>query len=260
MPTDRAWHPHPMHRPGWLLSGILQTSVGAALLILALLDRPLLGDTTAAEILTFVIAGAAAATMLLPSGKRTGLLRLVIVVLVPLTALVIQLALLAQETAAPHPAIPVGAVLATAGVTTILWSERDRRRVRLEIEGDILTVFVRRYRLEHELPLEAVREVTAHRTLWGRTWGFGDFEARARKGTMKDRITKPVVGETPPDDATRGNGWDEEERFHIIAAHPYKGFRRELENRILLARMPPKERQEQELADRLAKDLQGLDA
>lgn len=259
-PPNRTWHAHLMHRPGWFVAGFLQVAVGLSILVAALIGTPWFGSSASAGILTFAVAGMAAATSFAPSGDRLAARRVMLVALVPGIAFGIQIALIAQSDNPPHPAHAAGAVLSTFGLLVLMVAEWDRRRVRLRFEGDDLVVSVRRYGLEHRLPLEAVRDVEAHTTTGGRLFRYGTFRARVRKGTMKDRITKPMVGEPAPEFATRGNGWDEEERFLVIAGHPYRRFQRDLEARIRFAKLPPKEREEQELADRLASDLDGIDA
>jgi hypothetical protein len=103
-----------------------------------------------------------------------------------------------------------------------------------------------------------VREIDARRGAGGRLWGYGDLAARVQTGTMKDHMTRPVVAETPPPDVLAGCGWDEEERFRLIAAHPYQKLASLLEERVRIARLAPREREETELASRLAEDLEGI--
>lgn len=246
-----------MHRPGVHLAALLHLGLGAALVADTLMQgwmstQPLLG--TVAAVLVALVAGIGLGVAL----RHHPLLRLLAIIGVPGLALAAHFAAWPLLGQLPAPATAPGVVLLALGLFLVVVAERRRREVRITLDNDLLTVFVRRYRLIHELPLDAVRDMTASRTFWGRMWGYGDFLAKVRKGTMKDRVTKPVVGEEPPEGATRGNGWDEEERFHLVSAHPYKSVRRALERRILLARMSPKEREEAELADRLSKDLDVL--
>lgn len=261
-PTLR-WSPHPMHRPGYLLAGLFKLGLGLALFADAFFGGALAQAPEWAGIMmaTLVVA-VGAAGLFFPGPRKRIRFRLVYIVALPLVSLITHF--LVTRVVLPESPIAVtttpGTFLVLAGIGVVAYGERRRRQVRIDMEHDRLTVFVRRYRLEHELPFEEVREVDASRTTWGRLWGYGDFVARVKKGTMQDRVTKPVVGETPPDDATRGNGWDEEEHFRLVAAWPYKSVRRALERRIVLARMSPKEREEQELAYRLKEDLQDLQA
>lgn len=249
------WSPHPLKRPGFYLVGLLHIAVGALLLRDALTHGTLLAHPWLGPTIAFAVALLVGATLFLPAGARKGPGRIAVFLFVALMGLALHLALGPGRGDRIHPGLPFGIVLGLTGVFLFFIAEWRRRLVRIVLDQKEVSVFVRPWRLEHTLPLDAVKDVSAARTFGGRLFGYGDFVARVRKGTMSDRITKPLVGESPPPDAARGNGWDEEERFHIVAAHPYKGLRRQLENRILLAKMPPKDREEAELADRLAEDL-----
>lgn len=250
------WSPHPLKRPGHLLSGLLHLGVGLWMLWDALFagerlfDRDWLGP-----ILALLVTLVVGATIFLPTGNRKAAGRIGVFLLVALSGLAVHLTISVSRGTAVPVGLPFGAVLFLVGGLLVGISEWQRRLVRIILDDDKVTVFIRPWRIEHILPLETVKDVSAARTLGGRLLGYGDFSARVRKGTMADHLTRPLVGEEPPPDATRGNGWDEEERFHIVAGHPYKGLRRQLENRILLAKMPPKDREEAELANRLAEDL-----
>lgn len=260
MPDTLEWSPHPMKRPGHLLVGLLHLAVGLVFLLDAAVFHRVLQGQVLGPILGLLISLAVALAILVPTGNRRGPGRIAVLLIVAVSGLAIHLAATLSGADAPHAGWAFGGVLLAVGVLLVLVSEWRRRRVQVTLEGDRLSLFVKGYRLAHELPLDTVKDVSAARSFWGKMWGYGDFVARVRKGTMQEHITKPVVGEDPPETASRGNGWDEEERFQLVAAHPYKRVRRELENRILLAKMPPKEREEAELAHRLAEDLEGLRA
>lgn len=254
MRREPTWHPHPMHRPGRYLAALTQLGIGAALLWAArtgtILPTDWRGDAAAGAILVFALA-----TMLLARGPRA--LRMLGLVLVSLAATGMQLGLAWRAAHPPVGAVPAAALL-LAGLVLLVIAERRRRRVRMRLATDHVLVSAPRWGLQHTLPLDAVREVNARRGAAGRVWGYGHFTARVRTGTMKDHTTRPVVAEPPPPDALAGCGWDEEERFHLVAAHPYGALGRLLEERVRVARLAPAERKETELASRLAEDLEGL--
>jgi membrane protein YdbS with pleckstrin-like domain len=249
------WSPHPLAQPGRYIAALIQIAVGGALLLFArtgaVLPAGSRGDAAAGLILVLVLAAS-----LFPKGDKTG--RLVALILLSVLGFVLLLGAYTFLPSDPIAGTIPGALLAAVGLVGFISAETKRRRVRFRLADDHIILHARRWGIEHTLPLDAVREINARRTPAGRLWGYGTLTARVRTGTMKDHMTRPVVAEEAPPDALCGSGWDEEERFHMVAAHPYKRLAPLLEERVRTARLAPQERRESELANRLAEDLEGL--
>ncbi len=250
-----SWSPHPLHRPGILLAGALIVAGGIGLGVFALtgffLPAGIIG-----HIVAFLFAVLFLMIALVPPGHRRRRAFLMGSVLVLGVA---GLLLLWWTDPLPPPGLVPGALLLVVGLGLVFQSERKRCNLQATLEDDQVRLEAKRQQILHTLPLDRVRDVQVKRTIWGRLWGHGDLVARVRKGTMKGHINQPLVAETPADDPLMQNGWDEEERFHIKAVHPYKRIKGELEEKIRMARLPPQEREEARLADRLTRDLGELE-
>lgn len=249
------WSPHPLHRPGVLLAGAAVLAGGTALAIFAIAGL-VLPSGIIGRLVAFLFAVLFLMTALVPPGtrrRRAFLLGSVLLLSVGVLLLVWWRGLL------PPPGLVPGVMLLFVGAGLVLLSERKRRNVQAVLEDGEVRIAARRHQVVHTLPLERVRDVEVRRGPGGRLWGYGTLVARVRKGTMKDHIKQPLVAEPPTGDPLMGNGWDEEERFHFKAAHPYKRIKEELEENIRLARLPPQEREEAALAERLTRDLGELE-
>lgn len=252
-----------MQRAGALSAWALLIAAGALGLVLSLtrgihvVGDPESGGLTGS--LNEAIVGALFVIVLivglLPRGHRRGR-GLFLGVLLAL-AVSMQLSLSFLWRVPPTGSVP-GATLLVAGTVLLALSEQRRRNIRADLEAGRLVVRAVRQETEHTLPLETVREVKVQRGAWGRLWGYADLVAHVRQGTMAKHIEKPLLIEGTAQNALMGNGWDEEGRFVMKAAHPYKKVKRQLENQIRLARLPPKEREEAELAERLSEDLEAV--
>lgn len=246
------WSPHPMHRFGVLAAGVLNLLAGALGLILALTERvwptgwP--GDALAGAVMALLLLSA-----LLPKGRRRG--RWLLVLLLLVIAVSVQLVVSFTVQVPPVGLVPSATMLA-AGILLVTHSHSVRRNVVVTLEAGRINVRAKRQDLEHTLPLEAVQGVDVHRNAWARMWGYADLVAQAKKGTMAKHIDRPLVTETATMQALLGNGWDDEGRFILKAAHAYKKIKPRLEDQIRIARLPPKEREEAVLARRLQEDME----
>lgn len=244
-----------MHRPGLLLAGALIMAGGLGLGVFALTGH-VLPPGIIGHLVAFLSAVLFLMMALIPQGKRRR--RGVVMGGFLLLAVAGQL-LLWWSGAPPPPGAAFALVLLLVGVGLLGVRERRRRKVKSTLEDTQVRVEAPRHQIVHTLPLDRVRDVQVERGFWGRLWGHGHLVARVKKGTMKDNIDEPLVAEGSGGDPLQGNGWDEEGRFHLKAAHPYKRVKAELEEQIRLARLPPREREEAALAHRLTQDLGELE-
>lgn len=244
-----------MHRFGPMAAGLFILLCGAVGSYASLTGRlwpaSWVGDALAGALLVVILG-----TALIPGGRRRG--RGFFLGLLLVLALTVQLVLAFTWTPPPVGLVPSATLLAAGLVLTFL-AEHRRRNARMRLEAGRITVRARRQDLEQVLPLDAVREVEVNRNAWARMWGFAELVALVKKGTLGKQTDRPVITERAATGALLGNGWDEEGRFVLKAVHPYKRIKRQLEHQIRLARLPPREREEAELAERLSEDLERIE-
>jgi hypothetical protein len=243
-----------MHRAGPFLAGMVLLAIGIVGLFGALTGR-LWPTGWYAHALSGTIMALALLFALAPRGNRRA--RGLALLIVAVVAVTVQLALAFTWRLPPVGLVPSVALL-VAGAGTILAHEIRRRNIVARLEAGRLTVHARRQDTQHALPLAGIQEVTVHRGTWGRLWGYATFIAHVRRGDVAKHIDRPVVAESGSTDPLMGSGWDEEGRFLVVAAHPYKRLKARLEEQIRMARLPAREREEAELAQRLGEDLEQL--